>query len=394
MTAMALGGLLALAGCSGQTTPTASAPTLGEKTGVSVNLEDLPTVTGEPGETPQIAYPLLPGATSPAPSPTETAPADGEETPEPETSPTPEVSPYVDPPSSLQVLVVGEEGTGEEVTAEDLVSTSFISWTWGQTDPLYSLNTYFTADPFVFSLQTDAALGVLSRVVVGQKIGSRLMAVVPPALGELNTALGGEAGTTTVLVIDLMEKWPQSLQAQADAVPTGVNTGPQINGQLGQEASVSVPGGVTAPEEFTVQVIAEGSGPEAAVGDTVLIHYAGADWTGAEAGSSWQTDKGPVAVTVPDNTQEQITVFAAIAGVKVGSRILVTMPSKEQAYPAGAVVIDVVALVAALPGGTDTPPLVVVPDDEPTVDDQATPTDQPTPTDQAAPEDQSPSPSP
>jgi len=344
MTAAALGGLLALAGCTNQAEPTASPPPLGEKAGLTVSLEELPTIEGEADQMPQIAFPLKEGASSPTPTPPEEPTEDN-----PEATPTPEPSPYIDPPATLQVWVVGDEGTGEVVQAEDIVSVSLVAWTWGRTEALTSVNSYLVPDPFVFALQNQAAVGALSRMVVGQNVGSRVVAVVPPAVGDLNVAFGGEAGTNTVVLIDVREKWSQSIEAQSDAVPTGETTGPVISGQLGQEASLTVPGGTTAPEQFTVQVIADGSGPEAAIGDTVLIHYASIEWTGAEAGSSWQDGLGPIAVVVPDNTMEQITAFAALVGVPIGSRILVTLPAKEQAYPAGAVVIDLVAPVAPLP---------------------------------------------
>ena len=351
MTAAALVGLLALAGCTNQAEPTASAPPLGDKAGLTVSLEELPTIEGETDQIPQIAFPLKEGATSPSPTPTDEAPEDNPEAPEdnPEATATPEPSPYIDPPATLQVWVVGDEGTGDVVQAEDIVSVSLIAWQWGKIESLTSVNSYLIPDPFVFSLQSEAALGVLSRIVVGQQMGSRVAAVVPPAMGDLNVALGGEAGSNTVVMMDLREKWPQASEAQSDAVPTGEVTGPVISGQLGQEATVTVPGGTATPEQFTVQIIATGSGPEAAVGDTVLIHYAAVEWTGADAGSTWQVGSGPIAVLVPEDTLEQITAFAALVGVPVGSRILVSLPAKEQAYPASAVVIDVVALVKPLP---------------------------------------------
>ncbi|MCL1898548.1 MAG: hypothetical protein FWG16_06980, partial [Micrococcales bacterium] len=307
---------------------------------------------------PEITYPLLPGKSSPSPEPepTEEAPpeatdeASPEATDEAEATPTPTPSPYINPPTDLQVMVVGSEGTGDVVGPQDIVSVSFIAWTWGNTEPLYTQNTFFSYQPFVFSLQPSYVIGVLSRIVVGQHLGSRVLAVVPPAMAELNVNLGAEAGTTTVVMMDIEQKWSQSIEAQADAVPTGVQTGPQIKGALGQEASVSIPGSAVAPEEFTVQVLATGTGPNVAVGDTVLLHYAGMNWNGVSAGSTWQAGNGPIPMTVPNNTTEQITIWASLVGLPVGSRVLVTVPAKDGANPAGAVVIDLVTQVAELPG--------------------------------------------
>ena len=354
VTVMAVAGLVALSGCSSPNNSTATDEKLGGKAELTVSADQMPGIIGERGQLPQITYPLLPGKSSPSPSPEpteEATPEDTEEaTPEATEEATPAPSPYITPPTDLQVMAVGPEGSGDVVGPDDIVSVSFIAWTWGETEPLYMQNTFYTYQPFVFSLQTDYVIGVLSQIVVGQHLGSRVVAVVPPALAELNVNLGGEAGTTTVVMMDIEEKWPQSIEGQADATPTGVQTGPQIHGALGQEASLTIPGSAPAPEEFTVEVVATGTGPRVAIGNTVLCHYAGLNWNGVTAGSTWQADHGPIAITVPDNTIEEITVWAGLVDLPVGSRVLVTVPAKEGANPAGAVVIDLVALVAPLTG--------------------------------------------
>jgi len=357
---LTLAGLLALAGCSGNPAPAPSATPLGDKTGMSVKAEEMPQVQAEEGLTPTVTYPLKEGAESPTPTPPEdeapiAPPEEGDEAP-PEESPTPEPpSPYIDPPTSLQVQVQGDEGDGDVVGENDLVSVAFVAWSWGETEPLGGFNSWGTRQTMVFPLGTQGPVLALSRVVVGQKVGSKLLAVVPPGLAELNTTLGAEAGTTSVIYMELIEKFAKDLQAQDDAKPTDETVGPQIDGALGHEAKVSVPGGVEPPEEFTVQVLATGTGDEVAAGDQVLVHYAAVDWNGVDGGSTWQDGQGPTPIVVPSDAGETVTVFAGLVGLPVGSRVLVTTPAKERAFAAQAVVIDLVALPAPVPGLPEVP---------------------------------------
>jgi peptidylprolyl isomerase len=342
--------LAGLTGCSGGGDSAASPTPLGPKASTSVKLDTLPGVTGEEGKLPTITYPLKPGESSPPPSPTD-PPSPTESTdPSDTASPSATPSPYLDPPTSLQVKTL-KEGTGEVVKAGDVLSIAFAGWTWGSTEPL-GYSTYTAGDPLVFALINEGVLVPLARATVGQKLGSRVMAVIPPSTGSLNTALGAEASQTLVAVIDIYERWPKSLQADPKATPTGAKTGPVITGALGGPATVAVPGGITPPEKVTTEVVAKGTGQVVADGDTVLYQYAAVDWTGGDGGSSWVQDVGPVSTVVQADMYGtgQVNAFSGLVGVPVGSRVLVTTPAKEKSYLAEAVVIDVVAIAKPLPG--------------------------------------------
>jgi peptidylprolyl isomerase len=327
---------------------------------------------------------------------TETADTTGTETTdttaEDETSPSPSPSetpsPYLDPPTSLQVQV--QEGmTGDPTDAikdENLAAINFAVWHWGETEPSYAANTFDYGDPLVFPVRSDnpVLLGI-SRAVIGQNVGSRILAVIPPAVGSLASAIGADEGTTLVAVIDILEQFDKDIQAQADAVPTGAVVGPVIQGPLGGPATITVPSGLDEPTEISATVIATGTGPVLEDGQQVLIHYAAVNWAGQADGNTWTTGMGPEAVILtadPYGDGSQLLAYSLLVGLPVGSRVLILTPGKEGSYQADAIVVDLVALV----GTTDA-------DAEGTASPSATPTDSASPAPSEA-TTSSPSPSP
>jgi peptidylprolyl isomerase len=292
--------------------------------------------------------PSDPSATAEPPGDEGATPADGLEA-SPDASPSPEPSPYIDPPSSTQVQLQGEAPAGGEVIdVGSLAAVNWAIWTWGEPT---AVSDTFSGTPMVFPVTTDnPTLIALARTVVGQKVGSRVMGVIPPADGALAGALGVDEGATLVIVADILERFSADIQAQADAKPTGAILPVTVTGELGGEAKVSVPGDADEPTEISTTVIARGTGEEVKDGWVVLIHYAAVDWSGRADGSTWQAGHGPEAVEVvtdPSGNGSTLKAFSGLAGIPIGSRVLVLTPGKKGAYLADAVVIDIVGVVKA-----------------------------------------------
>jgi peptidylprolyl isomerase len=384
---------LVLAGCSGTPDSNSSASPLA-KSGITVPEDQLPTVSGAFGELPTIAFPLKPGASLPSPSaspsdsPGSSADADTSDgsasTPEPssstdipvieaspldsaEPSPSESVSPYLDAPVDLQVMTL-IEGTGEEVKPDNLVAVDMTVWQWGETTTL--METYSGALS-VFPVRTDNSNTIgMSRTVVAQKVGSRVVGVIPPAEGTLASYFNLDTGVTLVVVLDIHQQFPKDIQAQADAEPTGASTGPKIVGQLGGPAHVTIPLDADAPTEVSTILIAKGTGPAVEEGQEVLLHWAATDWAGKDDGSTWTDDQGPQAVTINYDPygDGSLTAFSGLVGLPIGSRVLVLLPGQLGSYLADAIVMDIVALVER-PTATDQT--------DPDADDGASPTTTP-----------------
>jgi peptidylprolyl isomerase len=284
-------------------------------------------------------------------------------------SPTPSKapSPYLDPPKDLQVEVVdGFTPTGDAVKPDNVVAVNISGWVWGTLEPLPVLAAY-AASPLVFPVRSDTSLSALSKAVVGQKIGTRVMAVVPQADSNLNTTLGAEAGDTLTVVIDILAQYPKDSEAQKDAKKTDAKVGPVVTGALGAPATITVPGGVAAPEKVTTTILATGTGAPIQEGDTVIYNYAAVDWNGTDGGSTWTAGLGPSSIerisSTLDAEGKTVDAFSGLIGIPIGSRVLVETPGKKNSYAAEAIVMDLIAVApnslvaapAADPSATATP---------------------------------------
>lgn len=106
---------------------------------------------------------------------------------------------------------------------------------------------------------------------------------------------------------------------------------PAVTGAVGEQASITIPSGMTAPTKVESSVLEQGSGAQLADGDAVVVDYTLMDWTGSKLiGSTYSTDKSP------NKTQEFVlgssTALSSwnqvLTHVTIGSRVeIVTPPS-------------------------------------------------------------------
>ncbi|MCL2787615.1 MAG: FKBP-type peptidyl-prolyl cis-trans isomerase [Micrococcales bacterium] len=269
---------------------------------------------------------------------------DGEEEAEPEEPP----SPYLDPPETLQSKIL-KEGTGEVVKAGQLLSVFYRGQIWGQEDAFDE--NFESGGLSTLRLQSGMVINGWVRGLQGKKVGSRVLLVVPPAEGYGITGdqYGIIKGTDTLaFVVDILYQFDPETQAQEDAKFTGEASKVRVSGELGAEPTIQTPAGIDPPEDVTTTVIAEGTGDVVEEGDTVLIQFKAIDWSGNEAGSSWFEGAGATpldAYSTAQGDESQVTPFSSLVGKKVGSRVLVELPGKQDAYQAVIVVIDIVMVV-------------------------------------------------
>jgi FKBP-type peptidyl-prolyl cis-trans isomerase len=110
--------------------------------------------------------------------------------------------PATTPPSSLYIKTL-YEGTGATVTSSEGVVGNYISYDWSPTTNK-QLASSFTGTPSIFVGQL---LPGLEQALVGQKVGSRVVAAMPPADGygsAGNFQVGIEGTDTLVFVVDIL----------------------------------------------------------------------------------------------------------------------------------------------------------------------------------------------
>ena len=103
----------------------------------------------------------------------------------------------------------------------------------------------------------------------------------------------------------------------------------------GQKPQVTVPTGEAPPTDLVIEDIEEGTGAEAAAGNTVDVHYVGVAWsTGRQFDASWDR---PGTFSFPLGAGRVIAGWdQGVAGMKVGGRRRITIPPELGYGAAGA----------------------------------------------------------
>jgi len=259
--------------------------------------------------------------------------------------------PQSPPPPSLQreVLV---PGTGPAVKKGDWLVTNYLGQVWG--GKVFD-NSYDRKKTTAFQIGVGKVVPGWDVGMPDVKVGSRILLSLPPSDGYTsagNSQAGIKGTDTIVFVVDILESIPADKGGQADAkpVPLPATTAVTVSGKLGAQPSVKIGPKATEPTKAQVLRLSVGTGAKLALDEQVLVQYQAVTWTNQPAVSTW-----PAATAAPQNPggkgPEQITVqkdspFAALAGITVGSRVLLLLPKAKSAQgesPAFAVIIDIVA---------------------------------------------------
>ena len=220
---------------------------------------------------------------------------------------------------SANVAYVETPGTGAEIGDGMLVkfNNAIYSGATGE----QAQETYSTTPTALYF--TESSIDpALADALKGEKVGARVLFASPST--DQST---GEA-TTYVYVLDIVsaDKIPTRAEGKAVTPEKGL---PTVTLADNGAPSVSIPQGYTAPKDLVVQTLIEGDGPKVAEGGSVVANYTGWTLDGTQFDSSW--DRG--APTTFSLTGVIKGWTDGLAGVKVGSQVLLVIPA-EQAYGA------------------------------------------------------------
>jgi peptidylprolyl isomerase len=175
----------------------------------------------------------------------------------------------------------------------------------------------------------DQVVPGFSKGLQGQHQGSRVLIAMPGSDGY--DAAGGSpqaginVGDTLVFVVDIV--------AVPLAGPEGTPVTPKVGlptvAETDGKPVVTVPK-TDPPTSLVVQPLIQGKGKTVAQADSVTINYAWVDWS---TGKVLEQTYGSKPATAPLGSLVQ-GLQKALVGQKVGSRVLVVVPSAE-GYPQG-----------------------------------------------------------
>jgi FKBP-type peptidyl-prolyl cis-trans isomerase len=217
-------------------------------------------------------------------------------------------------------------GQGPALTSTEALLGNYTVYIWSGTTHKLATSSYSRV-PALFA---GRLLPGLQAALKDQKVGSRVLAVIPPKDGygiQGNPQAGVKGTDTLVFVIDLIKAYPANAAATGKAVSAGGHGLPKV--ASGSPPHITVPGS-KPPKTLETTTLIQGSGPAVTKGQYVIVQYSGVNWrTGRIFDSSWSRG-APFGFVIGATPPQVIPGWdAGLLGKKVGSRILLSIPPAE-----------------------------------------------------------------
>ncbi len=225
----------------------------------------------------------------------------------------------------VQTLI---HGHGPTITTTDALVGNYVVYIWSGKTHKLAQSTYASL-PALFA---GRLLPGLQKALQNQKVGSRVLAVIPPKDGygsAGNTSGGVKPTDTLVFVIDLLKAYGANATATGTAVSNGGHGLPTVT--PGTPPHITIPKSAP-PKTMVAKTLIQGSGPAVTQGQYVIVQYVGALWrTGKVFDSSYaHGDPFGFVIGVPPTQGGVITGWnTGLTGVKAGSRVLLSIPPAD-----------------------------------------------------------------
>jgi FKBP-type peptidyl-prolyl cis-trans isomerase len=226
------------------------------------------------------------------------------------------------------------QGSGTPLVSTDAFLGNYVVYIWSGTTHKLALSTY-TATPQVLS---GHLLPGLQTALDGKKMGSRVLAVLPPKYGygtAGNSQVGVTGTDTLVFVVDMIRAYNGTSSASGTHVSDGGAGLPTVTAKADSAPTVKIPSS-KPPGALVVKTLIKGSGPLVAKGQEVVTQYVGVNWrTKVPFDSSW-TRGAPFGFQIGATPAQIIAGWdKGLIGVPVGSRVLLVIPPKDGYGSAG-----------------------------------------------------------
>jgi peptidylprolyl isomerase len=233
------------------------------------------------------------------------------------------------PASSLTVKTL-IHGTGPALATTDAFVVNYTVDIWNGKSHRLAYSSFAPPKPTLFASQT--LLPGLKKALVGQKIGSRVLAVIPPkdGFGTSGQPQSGIKGTDTlVFVVDLIKNFAANASASGQQVSSGGGALPKVTATAGAAPKIKVPSS-KPPAKLVTKVLVKGTGPAIKANQTVVVQYVGAIWrTGKVFDASWKRAQ-PFGFTIAANPSQAIPGWnTGLLGQTVGSRVMLVIPPAD-----------------------------------------------------------------
>ena len=226
------------------------------------------------------------------------------------------------------------QGTGPVLHTTDTFLSNYAIYLWSGTAHRLVQSTFgSTAHPGSGpQLLSGQLLPGLEKALVGQKMGSRVLAVIPPKDGfgsRGNPQVGIKGTDTLVFVVDLIKNFAGNASATGTPVSDGGKGLPTVTAVTGSAPTIKMPAS-TPPTTLVTKTLLQGNGPVVIKGQTVVVQYVGATWaTGKVFDASWNRSQ-PFGFTIGATPSKVIPGWdQGLTGQRVGSRVMLVIPPAE-----------------------------------------------------------------
>jgi peptidylprolyl isomerase len=226
------------------------------------------------------------------------------------------------------------QGTGAILTKSDVLAASYVIYTWDGTTSSEKGSTFGS----VPSILPSKALPGLETALIGKKVGSRVLAVIPPAQGfgtSGNPQAGVKATTTLVFVVDLVKAYSDPEDTTGTQVSAGGNL-PTVSAKPGTAPTLTFPSS-SPPGALVTKTLVKGSGPKVAKGDYVVAQYVGYIWRTKQVFSSSWSSGSAISFTIDASPAQIIPGWdKGLTGQTTGSRVMLSIPPAQGYGKSGA----------------------------------------------------------
>jgi FKBP-type peptidyl-prolyl cis-trans isomerase len=224
-------------------------------------------------------------------------------------------------------------GSGAKLTSAQTLEGNFVLYDWSGTTHKLLGSTYGSGGPTLFAGQMIPGL---ETALIGQSIGSRVLAVIPPkdAFGTSGNSQIGVKGTDTlVFVIDLVKSYSNTAGVPGAQTSNGGGSLPTVTTASGKAPVITIPAS-TPPKTMQVKPLITGAGPKVKSGEELMVQYTGVIWrTKKVFDSSWARNQP---YTTPIGVGQVIKGWdTGLVGQNVGSRVLLVIPPADGYGSAG-----------------------------------------------------------
>jgi peptidylprolyl isomerase len=244
------------------------------------------------------------------------------------------------------------EGSGPVVSSTQAFVTNYVLYLWDGSTHKQVENT-FTSTP---QLLDGTLLPGLTTALDNKKVGSRILAVVPPAdaYGTAgNTQEGITANDTMVFVIDLIGVFGSNESVQGTQTQAGAGL-PTVTAATNSAPTVTIPANAP-PAGLVSKTLITGTAPKIVSGQFIVVQYTGVNWrTKKVFDSSWSRNQ-PFGLEIGQPNGVIVGWDLGLIGQTVGSRVLLVIPpadgyGKKGESAAGINATDTLAFVVDILG--------------------------------------------